>query len=78
MGAEPSHIKYNINPSSYLFVSSDFIKEHICTDMISYEAIITNLTKKPIISLFVPFAKKMHELKCKKLLEEYKDFCVWK
>ena len=74
LGAEPSHIKYNVNPNSYLFVSSEFIKKHICTNMISYEAIIANLTKKPIICMFIPFAKKMHELNCKKLLEEYKSY----
>ena len=69
LNADPEHIKYNLLRSTYLFVSSDFIKEHICTDKLSYEVIIKGINLKTIIKLFSPYAKKMHEMECKKKLE---------
>jgi hypothetical protein len=69
LNAEPEHIKYNLLRNTYLFVSSDFIKEHICNDKLSYEVIIKGLELKLIIKLFAPYAKKIHEMECKKKLE---------
>jgi hypothetical protein len=73
LNSEPEHIKYNLLRSTYLFVSSDFIKEHICNEKLSYEVIIKGLELKLIIKLFVPYAKKMHEIECKKKLEGLND-----
>ncbi len=68
--SEPGHIKYNLLRTTYLFVSSDFIKEHICSKHnISYEVIIKTLEMKPIVNLFVPYAKKLHDIECKKKIE---------
>jgi hypothetical protein len=69
LNSEPEHIKYNLLRNTYLFVSNDFIKEHICNDKLSYEIIVKGLELKLIIKLFVPYAKKMHEMECKKKLE---------
>jgi hypothetical protein len=69
LNAEPEHIKYNLLRNTYLFVSSDFIKEHICNDKLTYEIIIKGLELKLIIKLFAPYAKKMHEMECKKKIE---------
>jgi hypothetical protein len=69
LNAEPEHIKYKLLRSSYLFVSSDFIKEHICNEKLKYEVIVKGLELKLIIKLFAPYAKKMHEIECKKKLE---------
>jgi hypothetical protein len=73
MNAEPEHIKYIILRNSYLFVTSEFIREHICNERLSYEVIVKNLEFKPIISLFVPYAKKMHQLECEKKLSNSFD-----
>lgn len=67
--AEPEHIKYKLLRNTYLFVSSEFIKEHICNDKITYEVIVKGLELKLIIKLFVPYAKKMHDIECNKKLE---------
>ncbi len=67
--AEPEHIKYNLLRNTYLFVSSEFIKEHICNDKLTYDVIVKGLELKLIIKLFVPYARKMHEMECKKKLE---------
>ncbi len=69
LNAEPEHIKYKLLRSTYLFVSSDFIKEHICNDRLTYDVIVKGLELKLIIKLFVPYAMKMHEMECKKKLE---------
>jgi hypothetical protein len=69
MNAEPEHIKYNLLRTTYLFVSSDFIKEHICNDKLTYDIVIKGFELKLIIKLFAPYAKKMHEMECKKKLE---------
>ncbi len=69
LNAEPEHVKYQLLRSTYLFVSSDFIKEHICNEKLNYEVIVKGLELKLIIKLFVPYAKKMHEIECKKKLE---------
>lgn len=69
LNSSPEHIKYNLLRTTYLFVSSDFIKEHICTDKLSYEVIVKGIDHKAIINLFVKYAKKMHEMECKKKLE---------
>ncbi len=69
MNAEPEHIKYNLLRNTYLFVSSEFIKEHICNDKLTYDVIVKGLELKLIIKQFVPYARKMHEIECKKKLE---------
>jgi hypothetical protein len=73
LNAEPEHIHYNLLRTSYLFVTSEFIKEHICTKTITYEVIVKSLDLKPIINIFVPFAKKMHKLECQKKLENLSE-----
>jgi hypothetical protein len=73
LNAEPEQIHYNLLRTSYLFVTSEFIKEHICTKTISYDVIIKSLDLKPIINIFVPFAKKMHKLECQKKLENLSE-----
>jgi hypothetical protein len=73
LNAEPHHINYNLLRISYLFVTSEFIKEYICTKTITYEVIIKSLDLKPIINIFVPFAKKMHKLECQKKLENLSE-----
>ncbi len=73
LNSEPEHVKYKLLRSTYLFVSSDFIKEHICNDKLSYEVVVKGLELKLIIKLFVPYAKKMHEIECKKKLEGIND-----
>jgi len=71
LNAEPHHIKYNLMRTTYLFVSSEFIKEQICKNNsnLTYEIVVKTLDLKPIINLFVPYAKKLHEIECKKKLE---------
>jgi len=74
MNAEVQHVKYNLVRTSYLFVTSEFIKEHICPKHnIAYDVIIKNLELKTIINLFVPYAKKMHEMECKNKIEGLND-----
>ena len=70
LSANPEHVKYNLLRTSYLFVTSDFIKEHICPkNNITYDVIVQNLELGPIVNLFVPFAKKMHDIECKQKIE---------
>ena len=70
LNAEVQHVKYNLMRTTYLFVTSDFIKEHICPkNNIAYDVIIKNLELKTITKLFIPFAKKMHEIECKNKIE---------
>ena len=70
LNSEPEHIKLHLMRTTYLFVSSDFIKEHICPKHnITYDVIIKTLEFKAIINLFVPYAKKLHDIECKKKIE---------
>ncbi len=74
MNSEVHHVKYNLVRTSYLFVTSEFIKEHICPKHnIAYDVIIKNLDLKTIVNLFVPYAKKMHEIECKNKIEGLND-----
>ena len=73
LNADIENIKYNLLRTTYLFVSSDFIKEHICNDNITYDMVIKGLELKMIIKMFVPYAKKMHDMECKKKLEGLSD-----
>jgi len=90
LNAQPQHIKYILNKTSYLFVTNDFIKEQICSkNNITFDIIFKNLELKPIINLFVPYAKKMHDIECKnkikgldevetlKLMQKYPDLFLF-
>jgi hypothetical protein len=79
LNANPEHIKYNLVRTTYLFVTSDFIKEHICPkNNIAYDVVVQNLELKPITNLFVPFAKKMHDIDCKKKIEGLSEVDILK
>ncbi len=69
--AIPSETDYNLTNTTYLFVTQEFVLENICNDKLSYQFIIDNLDTPEIKKIFVPFARKMFDIECKKKLANF-------
>ncbi len=69
--ANPEDIKYELNNSTYLFVTQEFVLENICNEKLSYQFITDNLDTPEIKSIFMPFARKMFDLDSKKRLSNF-------
>lgn len=63
--SEPHHVNLTVIKQVYLFVTEDFIRTNITK--IDYNIIISNLSQKTIINLFLPYAEKLHDLEIEKL-----------
>jgi hypothetical protein len=68
---DPSDTKYELNNTTYLFVTQEFVLENICNDKLSYQFITDNLDTPEIKKIFLPFAIKMFDIQCKKKLAEF-------
>jgi hypothetical protein len=62
--------KYTIIKTSFLFVTKEFLEKYICNESITYDFIIKNLNNPAIITKFIPYAQKMHNIECDKILSE--------
>lgn len=70
---DDTFVKYTIIKTSFLFVTKEFLEQYICNESITYDFIIKNLNNPLLITKFIPFAKKMHDIECEKILSELND-----
>ncbi len=69
--SNPDDIKYNLNNTTYLFVTQEFVLENICNDKLSYQFITDNLDTQEVKKIFLPFARKMFDINSKNKLAEF-------
>ena len=71
--AETGHVSLRVMKQVYLFVTKEFIQENICTDELTEEIVLANLSSPAIVNLFLPYARSLHEIEINKPMEKYND-----
>ena len=71
--AEPNHVRLSINKQVYLFVTNEFIRNHIVQNELTEELIISNISSPSIVKLFIPYAEQLHAIEIEKNLSQYSD-----
>ena len=66
-------VKYTVYRTIFIFVDEDFIRNSICTDILNYEYIVSNLKEEKIVNLIKPYFNNKIDEFYKKLLSDFDE-----